>query len=68
MENLTYSDPNNWGVFRTYAVSGTVVTQNVVSGTVSARRFYDRDHASSTVVKCDNVKPSGLAWGATCAP
>jgi hypothetical protein len=66
--NLTYSDPSNWGVFRTYAGSGTVVTRNVVVGPVSARRFYDRDHASSTVVKCDNLKPSALAWGTTCAP
>ncbi len=66
--NLTYSDPNNWGVFRTYAGSGTVVTENVVTGPVSAQRFYDRDHASSTVVKCDNVKPSGLAWGTSCVP
>jgi len=68
VENLTYSDSNNWGVFRTYAGSGSVVTENVILGPVSARRFYDKDHASSTVVKCDNVKPSGLAWGATCAP
>jgi hypothetical protein len=66
--NLTYSDSSNWGVFRTYAGSGTVVTRNVVVGPVSARRFYDRDHALSTVVKCDNVKPSALAWGTTCAP
>ena len=68
VSNLTYSDSNNWGVFRTYAGSGSVVTENVVLGPVSARRFYDKDHASSTVVRCDNVKPSGLAWGATCAP
>jgi hypothetical protein len=66
--NLTYSDPNNWGVFRTYAGSGSVVTRNVVIGPVSARRFYDEDHASGTAVKCDNVKPSGLAWGTTCSP
>jgi hypothetical protein len=68
VRNLTYSDSNNWGVFRTYAGSGTVVTENVVLGPVSARRFYDKDHASSTVVKCDNVRPSGLAWGASCSP
>jgi hypothetical protein len=67
VENLTFSDPNNWGVFRTYAGSGTVVAENVVLGPVSARRFYDKDHAWGTTVKCDNVKPSSLAWGTTCS-
>lgn len=66
VRNLLESDPNNWAVFRTYAGSGTVVTDNVVIGPTTAKRFYDKDHASSTVVRCDNVKPSTLAWGTTC--
>ena len=65
VRNLLDSDPNRWAVFRTYAGSGTIVTKNVVIGPTTATRFYDKDHASATVVKCDNVKPSTLTWGTT---
>jgi hypothetical protein len=66
VRNLLDSDPNRWAVFRTYAGSGTVVTRNVVIGPTTAKRFYDKDHASGTTVKCDNVKPGALTWGTTC--
>jgi parallel beta-helix repeat protein len=64
--NLLDSDPNNWAVFRTYAGTGTIVTKNVVIGPTTAKRLYDKDHASGTIVKCDNVKPSTMPWGTTC--
>jgi hypothetical protein len=66
--NLTFSDPNNWAVFRTYKGTGTVWTLNVIVAPASAKRAFDKDHAAGTIVKCDNVKPVGLPLGTTCTP
>jgi hypothetical protein len=74
LRNVNWTPPPgestpNWGVFRSYrSTASAVFTQNVIIGPTTARRAFDKDWAPSTIVKCDNVKPSTLPWGTTCTP